>query len=57
MLNGLYPEVKDLEFVEKNLNVRKVQWNFWFRQMTNAFKKPSTWEKVSELEQQLKQIP
>ena len=56
MLNDSTPEVKDLEFVEKNLtSVNSVE--LLVQADDNAFKKPSTLEKISELEQQLKQIP
>ena len=56
MLNDSTPEVKDLEFVEKNLTcVNSVE--LLVQADDDAFKKPSTWEKISELEHQLKQIP
>jgi len=56
MLTESTPEVKDLQFVEKNLtSVNSVE--LVAQAEDNAFKKASTWKKVSELEQRLKEIP
>ena len=56
MLSDSTPEVKDLQFVEQNLtSVNSVE--LVVQADDNAFKKASTWKKVSELEQRLKEIP
>jgi uncharacterized protein len=56
MLTETTPEVKDLQFVEKNLtSVNSVE--LVVQADDNAFKKASVWKKVSELEERLKEIP
>jgi predicted RND superfamily exporter protein len=56
MLNDSTAEVKDLQFVEKNLtSVNSVE--LVVKADDNAFKKAPMWKKVSELDQRLKEIP